>query len=350
MRRILLLLSSMLLLNGCYYMQAASGQWEVLRKREALQDVIEDPATSAQLATRLELVKRARDFSVEVLSLPDNKSYRSYTALDRDYVVWNVFAAPEFDLQPKHWCFPVAGCVNYRGYFSKSRAVRSADRLSRQGYDVAVGGVAAYSTLGHFDDPVLSTMMRWHDVSLVATLFHELAHQVVYVKDDSAFNESFASAVEEVGITRWLEAEGHSEQIKRFEENRALRNRIAAHIATARETLAAVYTSALNVDAMRAQKKASLLALATLLDGEMTAAGKTSSGWLSADLNNARLISSSLYDGHLPSFRALYDTCTGDIQCFYQAAASLAELEQAERDRVLSTRDFGRFGSRANDR
>lgn len=349
MRKVILLLPFVLMLSGCYYLQAASGQWDVLRKRQALQDVIDNPATSAQLAQRLALVNRARDFSIAELGLPDNNSYRSYAALDRDYVVWNVFAAPEFDLQAKHWCFPVAGCVNYRGYFSKNKAVRAAERLSRQGYDAAVGGVVAYSTLGHFDDPILSTMLRWDDVSLVATLFHELAHQVVYVQDDSAFNESFASAVEEISITRWLKAEGHSEQIKQFEDNRALRNRLATHIAQARASLAVVYASDFDIDAMRERKKDLMQALAALLDGELAAAGRTSSAWLNKELNNARLISSSLYDGYLPSFRALYVTCSEEIRCFYNAAESLAELDKVERDEVLSTRDFTRFRSGAND-
>ena len=156
---------------GCYYMQAAGGQWEVIRKREALEDVIEDPDTSPELAARLSLLDEARDFSVVALGLPDNKSYRTYTDLERDYVVWNVFAAPEFSLTPKQWCFPVAGCVSYRGYFSREDAIAQSGRLADDGYDVAVGGVAAYSTLGNFSDPILSTMMRWDDVDLVAVLF-----------------------------------------------------------------------------------------------------------------------------------------------------------------------------------
>jgi len=212
MPRFLLLLFLCVPLTGCYYMQAASGQWEVMRKRQPIAEVIKDSETSPELAARLRLLDEARDFSIEILGLPDNKSYRSYADLERDYVVWNVFAAPEFSLTPKQWCFPVAGCVSYRGYFSKEDALRDSKRLSDDGFDVAVGGVAAYSTLGKFNDPILSTMMRWDDIDLIAVLFHELAHQVVYVKDDSAFNESFATAVEEIGVKLWLETRGEEEK------------------------------------------------------------------------------------------------------------------------------------------
>jgi len=185
-------------------MQAARGQLDVMSKREPIDKLIEAPDTPEELAARLRLVSEARQFAIDELLLPDNDSYRSYADLGRDYVVWNVFAAPEFSLDPKTWCFPIAGCVAYRGYFSEDAARRKADQLAEDGLDVAVGGVPAYSTLGRFDDPVLNTMMHWEDADLVATIFHELAHQVLYVKNDSAFNESFATTVEEIGIERWL--------------------------------------------------------------------------------------------------------------------------------------------------
>ena len=188
------------LLSACYYVQATRGQIEVLSKREPIDEVLASPETDDELGRRLRLVQEAREFSIDELGLPDNDSYRSYSDLERDFVVWNVFAAPEFSLQAREWCYPIVGCVSYRGYFSETAAREEADRLARKGFDVAVGGVPAYSTLGNFADPVLSTMMRWDDVRLVSTLFHELAHQVLYIKDDTAFNESFATAVEEIGI------------------------------------------------------------------------------------------------------------------------------------------------------
>ncbi len=183
-------------LSACYYMQAASGQWEVMRKRVPIEEVIAAPETNPELSDKLSLLVEAREFSVNVLHLPDNKSYRSYADLKRDYVVWNVLAAAEFSLQAKLWCFPVVGCVSYRGYFSEQKALKKSQQLAADGFDVAVGGVAAYSTLGKFSDPILNTMMHWDDVELLALLFHELAHQVLYVRGDTAFNESFATAVE----------------------------------------------------------------------------------------------------------------------------------------------------------
>ena len=149
------------LLSGCYYVQATRGQMEVLSKRQPIDEIIASPDTDAELGRRLRLVQEARRFSVEQLGLPDNKSYRTYSDLERDYVVWNVFAAPEFALGAREWCYPIVGCVSYRGYFSEEAAQREAGKLRDEGFDVAVGGVPAYSTLGNFNDPVLNTMMRW---------------------------------------------------------------------------------------------------------------------------------------------------------------------------------------------
>jgi predicted aminopeptidase len=186
------------------HMQAIRGQIEVMHARQPIPEVIADEESPDELRKRLATVQEARDFAVEELLLADNKSYRSYADLGRDYVVWNVFAAPEFSLEPKTWCYPVAGCVAYRGYFAEEAARKKAQTLSDDGFDVAVGGVSAYSTLGRFSDPVLNTMMRWPDTQLIATIFHELAHQKLYVKGDTEFNESFATAVADIGIKRWL--------------------------------------------------------------------------------------------------------------------------------------------------
>jgi predicted aminopeptidase len=318
-------------------MQAASGQWEVFRKREPIDDVIENPDTSPELMARLKLLQEARDFSVDVLGLPDNKSYRTYAELQRDYVVWNVFAAPEFSLVPKQWCFPVAGCVSYRGYFSKEAATRKAEQLKRQGFDVAVGGVPAYSTLGRFNDPILSTMMRWDDVQLVAMLFHELAHQVIYVKDDSMFNESFATVVEEIGVRRWLEAHGEADKMINYIADRELQQRIMQLSRKAREVLESVYDSDVDDDHKRVLKRERLKSLAEDVAAELLRSGKEPTGWLTGDLNNARLISTNLYEGLLPSFRALYGQCDDDIQCFYDAVTDIANLDSsAHRHRSLT--------------
>jgi predicted aminopeptidase len=313
-------------LSGCYYVQAAKGQWELTRKREPIDAVIEREETPAALAARLRLVVEARTFAVDELGLPDNATYRSYADIERDYVLWNVFAAPEFSLEPKTWCFPVAGCVSYRGYFRREDAEREARRLAAQGYDVMVGGVPAYSTLGKLKDPVLSSMMHWDDVQLVAVLFHELAHQVLYVKDDSAFNESFATAVEEFGVQRWLERRGLTRDFDAYLARRALRQSLMDVVAVARTELSAIYAQGLTADEKRALKQARLESLRADVVGRLQQAGRNPSDWAAADLNNARRASMSLYEGRLPEFRALFAECAQRFDCFYAQARKLAGL------------------------
>jgi predicted aminopeptidase len=325
MLRIVLLVLFTLPLAGCYYLQAAKGQLELTRKREPITDILQDEDTSPELAARLRLVQEARQFSIEVLGLPDNDSYRTFADIERDYVVWNVFAAPEFSMQPKTWCFPVAGCVGYRGYFEEAAARREAERLKAKGFDVVVGGVAAYSTLGKLKDPVVSSMMRWDDLQLVAVLFHELAHQVLYVKGDSGFNESFATAVEEFGVHQWLNARGAERDIERYESSRLLRQDLMELVADARADLQDLYTSTLSADEMRLQKGVRLDALANNVVALLESEGRETKGWQAADLNNARLASMALYEGRVPEFRAILERCDQQIDCFYEQARELAE-------------------------
>ncbi len=324
-------------LAGCYYLQAASGQWQVLRKREPIVELIEDETTPPELAERLRLVQAAREYSIDELALPDNGSYRTYADIEREFVVWNVFAAPEFSLEPREWCFPVAGCVSYRGYFSRDAAYRESARLAKRGYDVAVGGVSAYSTLGNFDDPVLSSMMQWDDIQLVAVLFHELAHQVLYVKGDSAFNESFATAVEEFGVGRWLQSRGRADDIEVYLERRELRQALMALVATARDDLSEHFKSSQPDDEKRRLKASRLQQLSDDADAVLAAAGRPGSNWLSGDLNNARLVSMTLYEGRLPAFRKLLQNCQQDIHCFFERATELSELGESSRDEALET-------------
>jgi predicted aminopeptidase len=312
-----------LLTSGCYYVQAARGQLDVMRKSEPIDELIAAEATPAPLAVRLQLVRDARQFAVDELHLPDNDSYRSYADLGRDYVVWNVFAAPEFSLEPKTWCFPVAGCVAYRGYFAEQGARRKAGQLGADGFDVIVAGVPAYSTLGRFDDPVLNTMMRWEDQDLVATIFHELAHQVLYIKGDSEFNESFASAVEEFGIERWLASRGQDEDFAAYRERRDLSRRLMDIVTTARSDLEALYGSPLAAGDMRTSKELRLQRLREELATELDKSGQRQPAWLDGELNNARLVSMGLYQNRLPEFRALFEECGRDLRCFYDRASSL---------------------------
>jgi predicted aminopeptidase len=324
------------LLSGCYYVQATRGQMEVLSKRQPIDEIIASPDTDAELGRRLRLVQEARRFSVEQLGLPDNKSYRTYSDLERDYVVWNVFAAPEFALGAREWCYPIVGCVSYRGYFSEEAAQREAGKLRDEGFDVAVGGVPAYSTLGNFNDPVLNTMMRWDDVRLVATLFHELAHQVLYIKDDTGFNESFATAVEEIGIERWLAANGRPEEMADYRAQKALRRRLVELVEAARNDLAGYYGWDIDADTKRVLKSGRLAQLAADVRAELRAAGVSENHWLTGELNNARLLPMSLYDGQVPAFLALYADCGFELACLYGEAARIAELGRRERDARLA--------------
>jgi predicted aminopeptidase len=324
MLRLLLLLVFLLPLTGCYYAQAAKGQWELTRKREPIPRVLANAATPPELAARLHLVQEARQFAIDELLLPDNDTYRSYADIEREYVIWNVFAAPEFSLQPRTWCFPVAGCVSYRGYFAKADAEREAARLAAKGFDVAIGGVSAYSTLGKLRDPVLSSMMKWDDTELVGVLFHELAHQVLYVKGDSGFNESFATAVEEFGVQRWLEARGASREYDDYRERRALRQELMGLVATARSDLESLYAGALGDDDKRRRKAARLGILQQAIAARLEQAGRDPTDWLTGELNNARLVSMVLYEGRLPEFRKLLAQCEQRIDCFYDAARDLA--------------------------
>ena len=279
-------------LAGCYYMQAARGQLDVMQRSEPIAEVVDTPDTPAEL--------------------------------ERDFVVWNVFAAPEFSTQPKEWCFPIAGCVAYRGYFSEAAARRKADSLRADRLDVAVSGVPAYSTLGRFDDPVLNTMLRWEDVDLIATMFHELAHQVLYVKGDSAFNESFATVVEEAGIERWLRAQGDPDEYAAYRQRREFRETIVAEVGAAKAELDRLYRMRLAATELRRRKTARLEKLADGLRAAFENSGRSVPDWVNADLNNARLASMALYRGRVPELRELLEACGGDLACFYASAEDLA--------------------------
>ncbi len=311
-------------LPGCYYLQAARGQWELTRKREPIERVLAAEDTSPALAARLRLVQEARQFAIDELGLPDNDTYRTFADIERDYVVWNVFAVPEFSMRAKTWCFPIVGCISYRGYFARDDAERKAQRLARQGYDVAVSGVAAYSTLGKLRDPVLSSMMKWDDVQLVGVLFHELAHQVLYVKDDTAFNESFATAVEEFGVLRWLRSRGMQREMDEYLDRRRLRQVLMDLVAVARDELEVIYAADINEDDKRAAKSMRLEVLRSAVVDRLEEAGRDPGGWLTGELNNARLLSMTLYEGRLPEFRAVFAGCDEDVACFYAEARRLA--------------------------
>lgn len=326
------------LLAGCsttgYLAQAASGQWRVNRARVPLETVIADPQAPAQLRARLAQVRAAREFASRELGLPDNASYRSYADIARPYVVWNVVAAPEFSVVPRHWCFPVAGCVAYRGYFHEAAARRFAAALARQGFDITVNGVPAYSTLGKFSDPVLSSMLRYGDEELVAEMFHELAHQLLYVKDDSAFNEAFATTVEDAGLERWLGSQGTPERMQQFRQEQEREADLVRLMGAARAQLAALYARAGPPDELRSRKQLILAALGEQIRSYEQRAHESYplyDDWLRAGINNAHLASVATYYECVPGFRQLLARADNDLARFYAAARDLARLPRRER-------------------
>jgi len=316
-------------------MQAAHGEMQVLEHRRPIADVIEDPKTAEPVRASLEEVRAARDFASRVLHLPDNRSYRTYSDIGRPYAVWNVVAAPEFSIEPKEWCFPVTGCVAYRGYFSKEEAEHFAAELHRQGYDVLVGGVPAFSTLGHFADPVLNTMMVYGDVELAAIIFHELAHQAVYVAGDSEFNEAFATSVEDEGVRRWLLAQGRVAELRRYDAESARQRAYIRLFLRRRAQLEQLYASGLPSGAMRVKKRelyAALEADMRKLEEQQQALSPYHE-WLEHGLNNAELASVATYYDCVPGFkRILQEEDSDDLQRFYDSVRRLAELPQSERD------------------
>ena len=328
-------------LPGCgtlYVAQAAIGQWHVMHARRPIDEVVLDKSTPGPVREELFRVREAREFASEELQLPDNRSYRSYADIHRSYVVWNVVATPEFSVQPKRWCFPVAGCVAYRGYFSERKAHRFAAELSKQGYDVAVGGVPAYSTLGKFADPVLSTMLSYGDDELAATIFHELAHQLLYVKNDTEFNEAFATSVEEEGLRRWLERRGESRAMAAFRRQREREREFVDLFTRARDELAKLYASGQTPAQMRPKKKELLTRLGTdlrALEQRLRVRSAVYDQWIAAGMNNAHLTSLATYYDCLPGFERLLAEHGGDLPRFYDAARALSKLPRAERHEKL---------------
>jgi predicted aminopeptidase len=331
-------------LSGCasplYYAQAISGQLEIFAKRRPVEEVLSDPATPAQTRHQLELAQRLRDFASRELLLPDNRSYRSYADLDRPFAVWDVFAAPELSLEPKKWCFIVAGCVSYRGYFARDQAEQFVAGLKQKGYDVYVGGVPAYSTLGWFNDPLLNTFIHRSEAELAGLLFHELAHQKIYVSGDSAFNESFATVIELEGVKRWFQQSGNAKEAETYRQKIQRREEFTALVLKHRTRLKEIYASVLS----DAEKRLTKMRVFGELRNDY-ATLKTSwnnyaafDNWFAQDLNNAHLIAIGLYTQYVAAFQALLAQHGGDLATFYREVERLAQLPSDERAVVLQAR------------
>lgn len=325
--------------SGCssvdYFTHLARGEYGVLSARRPIEQVVADPATGPQLKARLQLAAQARSFASDKLDLPRNGSYTLYADVGRPYVVWNVFATPEFSLKPVTHCFLIAGCVGYQGYFDKVRAEAAAQALQAQGDDTYVGGVPAYSTLGWFDDPILNTMMHWDDDTLDGTIFHELAHQKLYLKSDTAFNESFATFVEEEGLRQWRAARG----LPAADSGSGQRaDAFTQLVLDARGRLEKVYASGQPPEQMRAAKQAEIERLRadyrSLRDTQWQGY-KGYDAWMDAPINNAKLLPFGLYHKWVPAFAALYAQQGSDWPRFFSAAKALTKLDQQARGAAL---------------
>lgn len=327
--------------TGCsslaYYAQAAGGHVDLMQRARPVAEVLADAATPEPLRQRLQLSQRLRDFAVQELKLPDNASYRRYADLQRPAVVWNVVAAPELSLTLKTWCFPVMGCVGYRGYFDRAAADALAAQLRAEGWEVRVYGVPAYSTLGWSNwlggDPLLNTFIGWPEGELARLVFHELAHQVAYADDDTTFNESFGTAVERIGGRRWLALHGTPELRDQVQLSESRRTQFQALARRTRDALQAVYTGP-GDDAAKRARKARLM-------GDMRseyAALKAGpwGGWAGydpwfAEANNAYLGVLAAYTELVPQFERLFERGGGDFPRFYAEVKTLAALPMADR-------------------
>jgi predicted aminopeptidase len=338
-------------LTGCstlsYYWQSVSGHLQMLNAARPIGEWLDDAQTPALLKKRLALAQRIRKFAVAELKLPDNPSYQRYADLRRSAVVWNVTAAPEFSLKLKTWCFPVAGCVGYHGYFSETEARAEAADLKAQGFEVSVYGVPAYSTLGWMNwaggDPLLNTFIAYTEGELARLVFHELAHQVAYAEGDTMFNESFATAVERLGVQRWLASQGSDDVRQAYTTFDARRQQFRALTMATRRELTAIYDKkGAVVQEPRAQAALKTIAMQRFHDdyAQLKASWGGFAGydaWV-ARANNAAFGAQAAYDELVPGFEALFEHEGEDWPRFYDAVKRLASQPKDERRKALATR------------
>ena len=317
-----------------YYMDLMSGHSELLEQRKPISDILEDKETSPKLRTLLETSKKIRDYASKELHLPENDSYRMYADLKRKYAVWNVVAVKEFSVEAKKWCFLFVGCLSYRGYFSKSDAADYAKELKKEGYDVYLVGAKAYSTLGWFDDPLLNTMMYKSEAYRAGIIFHELAHQVVYIENDSAFNEAFATTVEEEGIRRWLTKNGKDDQYREYIINKKRDREINQLLQETRNKLKQMYKTDVSEKEKRQNKKL----IFSSMQKEYTQLKKLWGGynaydqWMQQELNNAHLMLISTYHDLVPTFKNILKKENYNLSKFYSAVERYGSLNKKDRN------------------
>lgn len=354
--RWLALLALLLTLGGCealgYYSQAVSGHLDLMRSRQSTASILADPATEADLEARLALVAEMLEFAEHSLGLPAAGQYRHYVALERDAVVYNVMAAPRYDLTPLLWCFPVAGCVAYRGYFERSHAQAKAAELAAEGFDVHVGGAAAYSTLGWFSDPLLSSFLWRDEAALAELLFHELAHVRVYLPDDTAFNESYATFVGRQGVRRWLAGRDAEGLRQRWERVTQVRQDFVDFVLLWRRDMADAYGALRqqggDTTALEAARNALWSDMREAWLRQRPSGAAPYDAFFFAEPSNARLNTIADYHGQLPAFAELFAVTGADFGAFHaevealaamtaeDRVAALADLEQSAADREAS--------------
>jgi len=320
-----------------YYSSLVHGHAEVLNQAREIDEVLADKTIDSKLRTNLQEMKQARLFAIGDLHLPDSGSYLHYSDLGRKYIAWNVIATREFSIEAHEWCFLIAGCIQYRGYYSEDDATEFAVQLKLDGYDVYVAGVDAYSTLGWFDDPILNTMMYRKPEDRLNLLFHEMAHQKVYVNDDSKFNEAFATVVAEEGVVRWLKKHNKTIKVEAYKMRLKNKSRFYKLLIETRVALEIIYLKDINEDEMRALKKLAFAKLKekysvmrqdkTLLNFDL---------WMSQDLNNAHLALVATYNEYVPFFKNKLAEHDGDLISFYASVNQLAKQNLNARRQVIS--------------
>jgi predicted aminopeptidase len=322
-----------------YYHQSISGHFKLISKRERIPDIVNDSTRDEKLIAQLRLVEEIRSFASSQLKLPENDSYHSYVQLEKPYVTWNVFAAPEFSTTLHQWCFLVLGCVPYRGYFDEAKANHYAEVLSEQGLDVYVAGVPAYSTLGWFDDPLLSSMLDRGEIVAAAYIFHELAHQQFYLKGDGAFNEAFATAVEEIGVLEWLAQQNRVQDAESYQHWLLQKSLFSEFVHHSRQKFEDLYTRDIDAEQMRNTKQSNI----ETMRKEFADMSKDNqqiarySRWMTGPLNNAQLGAISLYRELAPAFRRIFGLCENDFQRFYTYVEKIAKQPVAQRETTLRT-------------
>jgi len=341
--RLLISMPILLLLSACadigYYWHSANGHLALMNKRVDIDDMLADSSLDNKLRERLQLVQDIRRFSIERLALPDNGSYSAYVELDRPYVLQNLFAAEEFSTRLHRWCYPIIGCTSYRGYYDETRLQSYVEALENDGFEVYIGQVSAYSTLGWFDDPVLSSFIEWPDYRLAGLLFHELTHQRIYIDDDTEFNESLASAVQQSGILLWLESQNQGARLDDFHQWLEYRSRVLALIGETRDQLARLYQQDI-ADSEKREAKALAFDRARLAHAEIARQHQVNQGftrWFAGDLNNAKIGSVATYSNRVPAFINMIQAYNNDFETFFAYVEKLGDLHKPIRDACLET-------------